>query len=250
MRSITITCCTLLVLAANAAAATLEEVRAAIAEAYKNMKGYSAEFQMTQDMDFGQGAQMSSKSSGKMIWKRAGDKLLFRTEIKSVNTQDFSGQKQEMESTTVSVCDGEYVYTLSDSAGQQHAMKMKMKAEEDMFDPGAMFDSLKEFGEFKVAGEEDVDGSACYVIEATAKADQEGPAPFVRQKLWFRKDIGIAVQMAGYDGAGKEVMKAATKGVKINPEIDDAQFVFKAPEGVEVVDMDAMSQQAPPAGHP
>lgn len=244
MRRIAPVCCTLFALAATAAAETsVEEVRKAISDAYKNMKSYSADFQMTQDMSFGEGSSMKSESSGKMLWKQDGGKVYFRTEVKSKTSQNFGGQKQTMESTTLSVSDGEYAYTLSDSAGQKYATKQKMKAEEDILNPASMFDSFKEFGEVKVLDEDAVEGQACYVIEATAKADegdQGMAAPFVRQRVWFRKDNGLGVQMVGYDGDGKEVMKSITKNIKLNPSIDASKFKFEAPEGVTVMDMDAM----------
>jgi hypothetical protein len=60
---------------------------------------------------------------------------------------------------------------------------------------------------------------------------------------YFDKKTGIGLKTVSFDEKDKAVMTSVTTDVKINADIKDDRFVFKAPEGVQVVDMSNMGEQ-------
>jgi outer membrane lipoprotein-sorting protein len=65
----------------------------------------------------------------------------------------------------------------------------------------------------------------------------------VKQTLHFRKDSGMNVKMIGRDKSDKVVFSHELQDVKLNTDVPADRFVFKAPPGVEVMDM--TQQEAP-----
>lgn len=232
---------------ATAAAATIEEVQKALIEAHGKLKSYSANFVAKQDMSM-QGMTMKGDFRGSHEYVRKGDKTFIRTEMKGKSFQEFGvdsngdgavsddeKQKQEMDVATLMVCDGEALYTLSDQQGQKSCYKVKADPA-STGDVKAMFDSWKDRNP-KLVSDEKVDGADCFVIETDAAGM---PQPGMgKARFCFRKDCGVMVRVVMLDDKGKIVMENATMDLKLNPDIDASRFVFKAPEGVEVVEMPA-----------
>ena len=147
--------------------------------------------------------------------------------------QSFGDQKMEGAVSTIS--DGTFVYNLNDMMGQK--MAVKQKADSLQGTPGGkqMFENMKKNSTLTLLPDEKVEGQAAYVIESKPKSP--GPQPMAKSKMFFAKDSGIMIKMVGLDAEGKAIMTMNVKDVKLNPEISPDRFVFKAPEGVEVMDM-------------
>lgn len=222
----------LTVLGAPAGADTIDEITTKLADTYKQLKSFTADFQTTQDMAMN-GMTMKMDLKGTMEWARAGDTVKFRIEQKGKSEQSYGGQTQKNDMEMMLVCDGRYVYTLNNAMGRQMAMKMDNDPKYAN-SPTETIAQMKKNGELKVLDDEKCDGADCYVIEVSTTP--AGPGP-VRQRYWFRKDMGMQVKMVSYDKDGKEVMVTTTKNIKLNPTIADERFTFKAPEGVRVTDM-------------
>ncbi|GAF73674.1 unnamed protein product, partial [marine sediment metagenome] len=95
--------------------------------------------------------------------------------------------------------------------------------------------NMKKNSTLTLLPDEKVEEQAAYVIESKPKSP--GPQPMAKSKMFFAKDSGIMIKMVGLDAEGKAIMTMNVKDVKLNPEISPDRFVFKAPEGVEVMDM-------------
>jgi len=95
----------------------------------------------------------------------------------------------------------------------------------------------------KVLPDEKVDGQECFVLEVTAKSEL-GVPPGGRQVSYFRKDIGVNVKAVSFDPDGRQLFTTTVTDVKVGVDIKPERFVFKAPEGVEVVDMSQMQPAA------
>ncbi len=204
----------------------LAAVEKALSKAWGNLKSMTADMEMNVAM-----AGISTKMKGTVEFVNKPDKELFRMEM--TIESNMGGQKMEGNSTTV--YDGEFVYMLNEMMGQKSVVKQ---------DPGViaqspagkrMFEGLKEKNELKVLPSEKVDGKDVFVIEAVPKGT--GPQPVARMKIFLAKENGIMVKMLGYDNAGTEFMTTVYSNIKINPKIDESRFVFKAPDGVQVMDM-------------
>ena len=187
---------------------------------------------MTADMEMNVAvAGTSTKMKGTVEFVAKPDKELFRMEM-TMET-DFGGQK--MEGTSTTVYDGEFVYMVNEMFGQKTAIKQKPGAMAQSPAGKHMFESLMENNELKVLPSEKVDGKDAFVIEAVPKGT--ATQPFTKMKLFLVKENGIVVKMLAYDHAGSEFMTTVYSNIKINPKIDESRFVFKAPDGVQVMDM-------------
>jgi hypothetical protein len=121
-------------------------------------------------------------------------------------------------------------------------MKNRMPDEPMMLTNQAYFDGLKKEYDLKLLPDETVDGKATWVIEAKAKQSiPGGPATLVS---YFDKSNGMNIKIVGKDPGGKTVLTATTSDIKINPPLKPERFVFKAPEGVEVMDLTKQGEPA------
>lgn len=226
------------------AADTLEEVEKKLIEAAEKNKTMTARMVSTMEMEGAQ-MKMKSKQEGTLETARRGEKYLSRSEAKSTGTNKFGDQpEQKIEEKSLAIFDGDYLYTYSEGANGKQAFKMKADTTKQGAVSRRMFDDLRKGHELKLLPEEKVDGRACYVIEATPRKAGEG----VTQKntFWYDKESAVVMKMvferkdANARTNSTTVMSEVKLGVDIKPE----RFVFKAPDGVEVVDMDKMREDA------
>ena len=204
----------------------LAAIEKELSKVWDKLKSMTADMEMNVAM-----AGTSTKLKGTVEFVNKPDRELFRMEM-TMET-DFGGQKMEGSSTTV--YDGAFVYVVTDMMGQKTAVKQKPGAIAQSPAGKHMFKGLMERNELKVLPSEKVDGKDAFVIEAVPKGT--GSQPVARMKIFLVKENGIMVKMLGYDSAGSEFMTTVYSNIKINPKIDESRFVFKAPDGVQVVDM-------------
>jgi outer membrane lipoprotein-sorting protein len=237
--------CVLACLAVSGAAfaETVEESLDKLAAAELKIKSLSAKYKTMQDMEMGEGMKSKSDSEGTVAWTRKGDRKMIHTSMKSKGVQSFSGQETKFEQSSTTIMDGQYSYTVTEQDGQKSAMKMKVDGPVDD-SPKAFFTDMKDDYELKLLPDETVDGAACCVVEATPKTPQDDP--IAKQTFYFRRDSGLNVKMVGRDKANKVVFDHSVTDVQIDADIPADKFVFKAPEGVEVIDM--TQPAVPPTG--
>lgn len=209
---------------------TLEQIEKDLTKKWEKVESLSSKMKMVGDM---QG--MTMKAEGTMEYMKKDDKELLRVEMEM--TMNSPQGEQKMPSTSIS--DGEFVYTLTEMMGQQMAMKQKISAMNGAAGGAQMFEQLREQFELKALSSETVDGKDVYVLEGTSK-QQSMQNPFKKARFYFATDTGMFLKMSGFDDTGKEVMTMSYSDVKVNPKLDPERFVFKAPEGVQVMDMTNM----------
>ena len=226
IRLATLVCLLLVFSSGVLAAETLESVEKQIIARWSKLTSLTAKTTMVMNM---QG--MSMTSEGTIECMKRGDKELLRMEM--TMKQSMGGQSKD---TAMSVImDGEYVYNMTEMMGHKRAMKQKPDSFRGAVGGKRVFEDLKREHELKLLPDEKVDGQAVFVIKATPKGAK--PKPYTNSKNFFAKDTGIMVKMIGVDAGGNEVMTMTVSDVKRNPEIDPDRFVFKAPEGVQVMDV-------------
>lgn len=215
--------------------ATLESVEKAIAEKSAGHTAWQGKVVTEQNMQTPD-MKMEGRGESTFEYMKKGDKWLYRMEGKSRNKSTAAGQEQTQDITMLTICDGEFVYTLSDTQGQKSAMKMKAPEDLSLVSDKAMFDTLSKEHTLKLLPDESVDGKKCWVIEATPKqAAPPGTAAVV--VTYYDQDSGMSLKSIAKDSAGKTVFSSVTTDVKVDPKIAPERFVFKAPEGVQVMDM-------------
>ncbi len=229
-------------------AATIEEVEKEIIQAQSKLKSYSAVTETRQDMELGPNQRMKLESKGPMVWMHRDAKYLFRMELKSSSVTTINGDETRSKSDTLTVCDGDFMYTLSDSDGQKSAIKAKVDPSH-AGDVKGMFAAWRKDSTLKVLPEEKVDGKDCYVVELLPRKKEAGE-PFSRQKFWFRKDIGLPVKIVAFGQEDKPAMTTTMTDVKTDVDVQSDRFKFKLPEGVQLMDLTEMQAASAPASHP
>ncbi|MCK6470714.1 MAG: hypothetical protein L6R28_03105 [Planctomycetes bacterium] len=221
-----------LLVGASLHAATLEEIQKELAA--KRDACTSLSFDQTIVMEM-KNEQMSitSKGTGTVESLKKGDKYLTRSESTTTGEQNVGGTAMPIKMASLMIYDGEWVYTLQDTNGMKQAIKMKPGKEQDMGQDWVA--SMKENFELKVLADEKVEGEDCYVLECTAKDSKAGGT---KMTISIAKSCGVPVKTVAALPGGSNTVTA--KNIKVNPSIAEGRFVFKAPEGVQVMDMSQM----------
>lgn len=222
-----------LVFAGGARAETVDDVQKKLNDAYSKVKSYSANTKMIQDMEMS-GVSIKGDNTGLIMWAKQGDKYMSRIEQKGTMTQTMAGQENKVETSSLTISDGDFFYTLAEHSGQKMATKQNIDSRATM-DVKAIIEDQKEQFTLKVLPDDKVDGMECFVLEGTPK-DTEG-SPYATTTMWFRKADAIPSKMVGKDKDGKEVYSYHLTDIKVNEDIPADKFKFTAPEGVEVMDM-------------
>lgn len=214
-----------------ASAATLEEIEAKVFEAFSKVKTMSADT----TMEIPPNPQMPGAKmniAGHLELLVDGDVSKFAQDM--AMKMEMEGQTQEMKMEMV--CDGEFMYTINDGMGQKTATKTKIGEDESYPPPGSkmLLNFLKKDFTLEPLEDKDVDGQSCYVLQGLPSSESPGMNKLL---VYFNKENGVAVQMDLYQGDDEKPAIMRYTNIKINPEISADKFVFKAPEGVEVMDL-------------
>ena len=214
-----------------AVADELEKVEKELTAAWKKHKSMTAKMTTVTKMEQ-QGFSMESTGTGTSEMMRTGDNVLYRMEVNTLTVQKVAGQETKNEGKTTVVGDGNYVYTLTENAGQKMAVKTKMD-KQVTGDPHEAFELLRQQFNLKLLPDEKIDGLDAYAIEATPKQDQ-GMA--FRSVFYYAKEHGVLTKAITYDSDGKPMTTMTYTDLKFDVKIDPKHFVFEAPPGVEVLD--------------
>lgn len=215
------------------AAADVAEVEGKIKSAAAKVKSMRAKIRTTMKMDMGQ-MSMEGTGDGSIEFVRKGDKVLTRTELKTNMSRKMGEQEMKMDQNILAIVDGEYTYILNESMGQKMAVKTDIDAQFTA-DPAAMFDELHKANKFTSLPDDTVDGRKVWVLEAVAnEAGPEGPA--AKTRMSFDQDSGFITKIESLGEDGKPTTTIEYIGLQLDAPIDAERFVFKAPEGVEVLD--------------
>jgi outer membrane lipoprotein-sorting protein len=232
---------TCLVAAPIAKAATLEDILAKLSANEATVKSFDADVKSIMKMM--PGMEMSGHIAVQSIvkdGKRAGSLMNMKQSMKM----------GEMTIAMVMVCDGEFVWTESQTPGGVMVMKMK-------FDPTQQqtgdTSTLRDSYDLKLVGEEEFDGQQMWILEGTPKAkaapakaevaakDAAGMDPPTQTgKSHFyigQKDL-MTHRVITFDKAsGKEMADIQFTNIKLNPKLDPSLFKYTPPEGANVMDM-------------
>lgn len=219
------------------AADTLEQIEAAMKKNWDGFSSLSMDSETTMDQTSEQfSMKMNSTTSTEMA--KDGTKWKSRSEGKTTTTQKIATQPETTTTAnSLTVSDGVYMYSLTESNGVKQATKMKVPANKD-YAGDSWLKTMREHYDLKVLPDETVDGIACWVIEATPKQPGQGPGTY-----FFSKQHGMMVKFINKGPDGKVLSTMTTKNIKVNPSIPADRFVFTAPAGVTVMDQDELMKQ-------
>ncbi|NOX58015.1 MAG: hypothetical protein GXP29_04050 [Planctomycetes bacterium] len=212
-------------------AETFEEVEKKIRDAVKKTKSFKADIKSEMQMKM-EGFEMRSLMVGKMESVLDGELYKMYSEAASDSTQKVAGVERKTKQNMIGISDGKFLYTVVEEDGKKQATKTKAPSRADSEVPWAVF---RKNGDFKVLPDEKIDGQDCYVIEMKMKTPPVGGG-LKRTVFYCRKDCGAQIKVVGYASDDKVMMTTTYTNVEINKDIPASRFVFKAPEGVTVVD--------------
>ncbi len=231
-------------------AATLKEVEKKIADCMARHKTVQYENTFTQDVK-AQGFETKSEGKSTGEYKRKGKNVyLSRVDMKSRTQRKVQGQPEEkFDSTMQMIQDEKFAYTLSVQGDQKSAFKTKVdpKTHISPFDVAAMFKLQRKSFDLALLPDETVDKRPVYVIQANPKQQSAGARMTGKSVTYYDKKNGMALKTVAYDASGKVMMTSLTTKVKLDGDISDERFVFKAPPGVQVIDATQTQGQPQPA---
>lgn len=226
---------------AGASAETIESVEKAINENSKKIKSLTANTRTVAEMESA-GYKSKTVSEGRFEMLRQGDKVLTRIESKDSSTVDMNGKVEKTDSKTLVITDGEFGYSCIETGGQKTAYKMKCPQNWEV-NP---FEVLRKTNDLELLPEEKIDGVEVYVVKATPKKTS---SETVSGKMvqYYRKDNGFPMKIVTFTPTGKPMSTMTYSDLKTDVSVSRDRFVFKAPEGVQVMDMTKMSDPAAPS---
>ncbi len=231
------------------AAETLESVQKKIADLTGKYKTLQYNVHMASEGMPGEGMPGKMVMDGQFQAMRKGDKTLSRMDAKTRMTTKMGGKDEAGDISSLTIVDGEFIYTVMDQGGQKMATKSKVeaKAGSDPLDSKQAFEALDKDFNLKILPDQSVDGKEAWGIEATPKDTKNPNMPLVKMVTCYDKKTGLPLKSVGYDKEGKAVNTTLISDVKVNSPIPAERFVFKAPPGVEVMDMTKMGGGSMPA---
>ncbi len=221
-------------LAVPASADRIDEIEKELTQAHGKLKSFTAKIRSSSTYDMGEEGSSKSDDKGTHEWMRQGETVLFRIETVGREVEKTEGQERVSKTKSTNVCDGKYLYVLSDFDGEKSAIKTEAD-QRPGGDLAMIFEGLRAEYKLKVLADDSVNGQSCYVIEGTATKKLDNP--ITRQLAYFSKEMGIAVKMIGYNADGKVVFSSDTTDIKVNVAISPDRFKFETPAGVTVADL-------------
>ncbi len=210
-----------------------EELSAVVAKldkAWKQQKSIAAKMDIETHIEMGP-MSVDGKGTGTFELLNKDGKQYVRVEIENKLVQKTGDKESTMVQKQMLVVDGKYAYRFQ----QMGERKMAVKSDIDeavVGGPKSMLDDYAEQHDLKVLPPETIDGAKACVIEATPKQkDRKNKAV-----LYFQEKSGVLVRMVQYGPDEKPITTVSYHDIKLGTDIDPGHFVFKAPEGVEVVD--------------
>ncbi len=213
----------------------LATVEKKLTAAWKQHKSVTVKLTMVTKMEQ-PGFAMDSKAEGTQEVLKKGDKILYRMDMATSAVQKVGDQEMKSQSKTTAISDGAFLYMLTETDGQKMAFKSKADPQQ-AGDPTGTFKLLREHNQLKLLPEEETDGQKAYVIEAIPK-EAAGPQA-TRTVIYYSQEHGVLLKSVTYDASGKPMSTMTCTDYKFDVKIDPQRFVFKAPEGVQVIDQTA-----------
>lgn len=228
---------------AAASADELADVEKLLTEKYRELKSMRMKLKTVMDMSM-EGYETRGESVSTMEWVRKDGKWYSRTETRDKSTTKIADEVQSSESSGLMVCDGEHVYSFSETDGQKHCTRTRAEPDADWNrNPITM---MRENHDLKLLPEESIDGTACYVIEARPKSGSQQAGLGGRSVQYFRKSDGLMIKMVSYTPDDKPLLTMTCSDLEVNVDIDPSRFKFVPPAGVQVIDLTQPEKPAEP----
>ncbi len=224
-----------------ATASTLEAVKKEIHDKVSKYRSIRYTLKSRSELE---AIQITSNSEVevKSEYLRKGDKVLSRVETHSKGHQKIGAEEKDAEMTIVTIDDGRFNYTVTETKTERHAVKTLsgVGVGASPMNPMAVFKQAERIFDTKLLPDETVDGKPVYVIEMTPKTDAL-KRRVGRTLSYYDKKTGLSIKTLVYNGLGTVMTTTIMTDIRINGDLSPDRFVFKPPAGVTVVDATSRS---------
>lgn len=214
---------------------TIDAVEKKIEQAWAANKTLAAVIAMTGSQK--QGDQVITMAgTGRFEWMREGDDEKTRMSFDSTATLGDGEGARKIESSSLVISDGEFLHSMLTRGGHSDAYKQKLEQHEDL-GGGRALKQLRETGnKLSVLPDEKIGDRDVYVILAAPK-QPDPQSPEKDATVYVDQQTGIVLKRVVRGADNEPIFTMLLTDLEINKPIKPEQFIFKAPEGVTVLDM-------------
>ncbi|MBP8129560.1 MAG: outer membrane lipoprotein carrier protein LolA [Candidatus Hydrogenedentes bacterium] len=206
-------------------AATFEETEAAILKTWSNVKTLTADVALeTSAKDGG-----ATSATGSIVMLVEAHVVKYREQL-TMRVAEPAPIEMAMDC----IFDGQDLYVINEVSGETTVLKTQPGAGDDIPPPGGkvLLDQVKADFTVTVGEQQRVHGKNCHVLECTPKDTTEGVSHL---RLFIDRETGVAVRMEITPQTGDPII-VRYSNVRLNRDVNPAQFVFHAPEGVPLLE--------------
>ncbi len=219
---------------------------------WEQLGAYSAEMQMHLDITRS-GVRMTSDMKGPLLFQRIEEGRARQRSELSGTVGGGPWNLLQVDTRVLTVSDGVSTYTESHVRNTVKVTKTRAlrKAEKEASTPGGGAEKLKKLKaqyDLKRLPDKMLGERAAYVIEGRPRAGSRQELPEAeRMLLYFDRETAILVIMALLNAQGQPLMELKFNHIVLNPPIEETQFQYSPPPGVEVIDK---TEETSPASSP
>lgn len=225
--------CVLLLTSGVGFAETLEEVEKQLNEAFARHKSIKARVSIFSTMEpFGQNVSMSGEGTYELL--RQDGVEYIRLEVASTTTFRNQEEPKEVASTSLSVADGKFCWTLREQLGRKSVVRQHPRQAQQLGSADA-FGSLRQQHILRLLPDETIDGKRYRVIEAVLHPAIRNN-PLRKRVLYFDPEFGGMLKMIVTNEAAQPVEYFTVSDLQTDVPIETGRFVFEVPPDAPVVD--------------
>lgn len=219
---------------------TLEDVQRSLAKRFDAHHTVTAALHVSTDVHLPD-SMTKTEFASTIEYLRQGGKKLFRQEGRNTGLEiRTDGRSRKIDSTSLNIADGETDYSMGDSFGKPSVHKMKQRDSHDRLGGAAFFAELNRLYDLRLLPPATLDGVPVRVIAGTSRSTGPGVDEQVTYHIGSDDGVVRRCELLTNDGKSKIVMTVTD--VHTNVPLAPERFVFQAPPGVPVVDMDELSR--------
>jgi chaperone LolA len=161
------------------------------------------------------------------LWQMVGEKQTIRGDFELKGDARFRITTEDQ----VIVSDGKTLWTYSKP--MKRLLVDKMENAENEWLPQTLFLKTQKEYRHRLSGEEEILGRKCVIVNFDAMKED---SYFPKMKVWVDAETWIPARIEQVD-ISKNRTTYTLSEVQTGIEIEDSTFQFKAPEGVEIIDL-------------
>lgn len=233
-----------LVFAANAwTDEALDTAKNDLSTKWDAVKSFSATLEIKMEVRRGE-STVSAAGTGKVECLKKDGRELSRVEMEvNASAPGANSETARVTQRSLRVYDGAALFTENSMMGKTRTSKTTKGTSNIVGGGKALFDQLEKNYTLYVRPNEKTGDRVARVIEGEPKPD--APQKAQPSRFYFDSDSGALLKSEILDNTGKPQITTTVKDITINPVISEDRFKYQPPDGVTVLDADAVKPTQP-----